>query len=119
MTELTSSQIDQLRQQLLGLQDELHTLLATSAESVRPVSLDQPIGRLSRIDAIQQQQMAQANRHAYEIRLRQIQAALAAMADDEYGYCKSCDDPIGYARLSVRPEAPFCLSCQERRELRR
>ena len=119
MNELTSSQIDQLRQQLLILQDELHTLLAISAESIRAVSLDQPIGRLTRIDAMQQQHMAQANRHGHEIRLRQIQAALAAMADDEYGYCKSCDDPIGHARLSVRPEAPFCLPCQEQREVRR
>lgn len=119
MNELTSSQVDQLRQQLLALQDELRRLLETSAESVQPVSLEQPIGRLTRIDAIQQQHMAQANRHSHEIRLRQVQAALTALAEDEYGYCRSCDDPIGYARLSVRPEAPFCLSCQEQREAKR
>ena len=118
MNDLTAVQIDELHQQLLGLQNELTALLDSSAESVRPVSLDQPIGRLSRIDAIQLQHMAQANRRSHEIRLRQIEAALASIESDEYGYCKSCDDPIGHARLTVRPEAPFCLPCQEQRETR-
>jgi DnaK suppressor protein len=119
MDDLTSAQVDELRRQLLALQDELTALLDASAESVRPVMLDQPIGRLSRIDAIQLQHMAQANRRGHEIRLHQVRAALAAMEADAYGTCKSCDDPIGYARLTVRPEAPFCLSCQEQREASR
>lgn len=119
MHDLTPEQIQELHQDLLALHDELETLLALSEESARPVDLDQPIGRISRIDAIQQQSMAQANRHGHTIRLAQVRAALAALQDDEYGYCKSCDEPIGYPRLSVRPEAAFCLRCQEQRESRR
>ena len=87
-------------------------------EGARPVGLDQPLGRLSRMDAIQIQQMSQANRRSHETRLLQVQAALAAMDEDNYGYCKRCDDPIGYPRLTVRPEAPFCVSCQEAYESR-
>ena len=82
------------------------------------IALDQPIGRLSRMDAIQLQQMSQANRRSYDTRLRQVRAALAAMDEDDYGYCKRCEEPIGYPRLAVRPEAPFCLSCQEEYEAR-
>jgi DnaK suppressor protein len=119
MDDLTPQQRDTLREQLLTLQHELTTLLDLSAESSKPVALDQPIGRLTRMDAIQAQHMAQANRSSHEVRLRQVQAALDAMDDDTYGLCKSCEDPIGFPRLSVRPEAPFCLPCQEEREARR
>lgn len=118
MDDLTSAQHSELQQKLLALQDELTNLLDVSADSAQTVSLDQPIGRLSRMDAIQVQHMAQANRRGHEIRLRQVQAALAAMDDGEYGDCKKCEEPIGYARLNVRPEAPFCIACQEQSEAR-
>ena len=118
MDDLTSAQRDELQQKLLALQDELTTLLEVSADSVQTVSLDQPIGRLSRMDAIQVQHMAQANRRGHEVRLSQVRAALAALDNDEYGDCKKCEEPIGYARLNVRPEAPFCIACQEQSEAR-
>jgi DnaK suppressor protein len=118
MDDLTAAECDDLRQRLLTLQDELTMVLDVSEESARPVALDQPIGRLSRVDAIQLQQMSQANRRSYDTRLRQVRAALAAIDEDDYGYCKRCEEPVGYPRLTVRPEAPFCLSCQEEYEAR-
>lgn len=118
MDDLTPAELDDLRQRLLTLQDELTTMLDVSEDSARPVALDQPIGRLSRMDAIQLQQMSQANRRSYDTRLLQVRAALTAMDEDEYGYCKRCEDLIGYPRLAVRPEAPFCVSCQEEHEAR-
>ena len=44
--------------------------------------------------------------------------ALARIADGEYGACLSCEEPVGYARLKARPETPFCIACQARRERR-
>jgi len=116
MEELSSTQITELQQDLLQLQRELQTLLSSSAESSRPVELDQPIGRLSRMDALQQQHMAKANRLWHEQRLLQVQNALKAIDRDSYGACRSCEEPVGYARLKARPETPFCLHCQEERE---
>jgi len=116
MEDLTSEQITDLQQDLEQLEKELKSLLLTSAESSRPVELDQPIGRLSRMDALQQQHMAKANRQGHEQRLLQVQSALNAIKRDSYGDCRSCEEPVGYARLNARPETPFCLSCQEERE---
>ena len=118
MDTLTADQIETLRQDLLTLQKELEKLLDTSEESVQTVDLEQPIGRLSRMDAMQQQKMAQANRQAHQLRAKQIVAALAAIQGDEYGYCKLCEEPIGLKRLKAKPEAPFCVNCQSRNEKR-
>jgi DnaK suppressor protein len=116
MEELTATQRQQLQQELERLRVELEAMLVATREGVRPVDLEQPIGRLSRLDAMQQQQMAQASRSSLEIRLQQVQAALR---NDEYGICKECEEPIGFPRLKARPETPFCRSCQGRLEVRR
>ena len=104
------------RERLIELQTELRSLIEASAEASRPVDLDEPIGRLSRMDAIQQQNMSQASRRAAELRLQQVASALKRLDADEYGDCLLCGEEIGDARLGARPEAPFCISCQSRRE---
>jgi len=113
---LTREQRQQLQARLLELRGELERLLEHSAEGARPVDLDQPIGRLSRMDALQQQSMVRAGRDNARQRLQRVQAALALFARDEYGLCRLCEEPIGYARLAAQPEAPLCLACQGERE---
>ncbi len=114
--ELTEGQRAELVADLGGLRRRLEATLAASREDTRPVDLDLPIGRLSRMDALQQQNLAQANRRSAEARLQQVRSALAAQDAGEYGDCRDCGDPIGYARLKARPETPFCRSCQAQRE---
>jgi len=104
------------RARLIELQSELRSLIEASAEASQPVDLNEPIGRLSRMDAIQQQNMSQASRRSAERRLQQVASALKRLEADEYGDCLLCGEEIGDARLKARPEAPFCISCQSRRE---
>lgn len=110
--ELTDAQQEQLRAALLQLQAELTELVGALTEASEVVDLDQPIGRLSRMDAIQQQHMSAANKKATELRLKQIQQALNVMDAGDYGYCRKCDEPVGWRRLKARPEAAFCVRCQ-------
>jgi DnaK suppressor protein len=114
--ELTEAQVEALRAKLEALKGELERALEGSREGARVVDLDQPIGRVSRIDAIQQQKMAEASRRQQELRLGQVKVALGAVARGDYGYCRSCEEPIAYRRLAARPETPFCLRCQGGRE---
>ena len=114
--ELSPDQVTELNRDLLQLRKTLDDVLSVSAEGARPVSLDQPIGRLSRMDALQQQSMTQANRRNHRRRLQQVGMALAALARGDYGFCRRCEEPIGYPRLKARPETPFCVACQSRTE---
>ncbi|MDG5468861.1 TraR/DksA C4-type zinc finger protein [Deltaproteobacteria bacterium IMCC39524] len=118
MNELSEQQKQELNKELLNLRDELQTLLADSSDGAQPVSLDEPIGRLSRMDAMQQQSMVQANRRTAQTRLTRIETALRRCADDDYGLCASCEEEIGYARLKAQPETPFCIDCQSNKETR-
>ena len=87
MNELTAKQVTELKASLETLKDELERLMDISREGTRTVELDQPIGRLTRMDAIQQQKMATANRHGHSVRLQQVLQALAAMDSGRYGAC--------------------------------
>ena len=74
-----------------------------------PVILDQTRqGRLSRIDALQQQAMDVALGERRENELRRIDAALARIATDEYGICVICGETIAAARLRHDPTAAIC-----------
>jgi DnaK suppressor protein len=82
------------------------------SDATATVDLDQPIGRLSRMDAIQQQKMAVEQRRRIELRRGQLRRALGWLEDGGYGYCRRCEEPIGFRRLKARPETAFCLGCR-------
>ena len=116
MTPLTEQQREELQTDLMRLQDEFLVLLEDTSKGTETCSLDQPIGRLSRMDAMQQQSMAQANTRIARQRLTQVRAALTRYDQGEYGLCVDCGEEIGFGRLKARPESPFCLECQKQRE---
>jgi len=118
MDELTPAQLRELEATLRMQQEEMKATHDDANEVSQPVEPDSAIGRISRVDAIQMQQMAQANRRTTMRRLEQTKAALQRVSAEVYGECAECGGDIGYPRLKARPEAPFCLDCQSRRERR-
>lgn len=94
---------------------ELERQSAETNADRRPVELDQQsVGRLSRMDAIQMQAMAQAVEQRRRARLVAIEQVFRRMAEDEYGYCIDCGEFIGERRLEVDPVSPKCVRCAGR-----
>ena len=102
------------------LEERRETILAGRSirkESSRTVELDQSkVGRLSRMDALQQQAMAKATDERAEIELLQIEGALGRMKEGEYGYCIKCGEDIPEGRLKVNPGILTCIECAEKAE---
>ena len=115
-THLGDEQLPSFRARLEAARDQIDRLLAQTEADQRAPDLDLPIGRLTRIDAIQMHGMAQMNRRQLDVRRQQVLAALAALDAGTYGLCRSCKGPVALARLEVLPEVPFCIDCQERFE---
>ena len=88
---------------------------AAHEEDRRPVKLDPTsMGRLSRMDAIQDQAMAIEIERRREVELARIDAALERLAEGEYGYCVTCGQVIEPRRLELDPSTPLCLGCARR-----
>ena len=91
---------------------ELRALSDNSKQSRAPVTLDQQsVGRLSRMDAMQQQSMDLAKEERRAQRLAILAAALKRMDEDEFGYCLRCGEEIPPARLDVDPAVTLCVDC--------
>ena len=106
------------RRALLKLREELSELIENATDGAKPVDLGEPIGRISRVDAIQQQRILAANRQSAQQRLLQVGAALTRIDAGEYSGCLGCGEDIEPRRLEAHPEAPLCIECQSQRERR-
>ncbi|WP_243457239.1 TraR/DksA family transcriptional regulator [Parasphingorhabdus cellanae] len=110
--DLSKSQIAALKTIMLDRQAELKALEEDAAGWSDTVELDQQsVGRLSRMDAMQQQEMAQAEARRRANDLARIDIALKRMDEDEYGWCAECGEPIAYKRLEIDPAAALCVAC--------
>ncbi len=99
------------------LEEELESLrrLTESTEADRkPVELDQTTqGRLSRMDAMQLQEMALEQERRREVEVHKIEAALQRIEEGEFGYCVTCGEDIEKKRLNFDPATPRCLACAQ------
>ena len=78
----------------------------------KTVELDQQsVGRLSRMDALQSQAMAQAQQRRRDVLKGSLQAALQRLKEEEFGYCLECGDEIEEARLLANPAVLKCMGC--------
>lgn len=101
----------EIRKTLLAKKQEVTDLLNANAEDAAPIELDQTQqGRLSRMDAIQQQAMAAETQRRRQRDVHLLDAALKRLDEGEYGYCVNCGEAIGTERLALDPATPFCIA---------
>ena len=109
---LSADEITAFRKALLRELDLLASENSATSDDRSTVTLDQQsVGRLSRMDALQRQAMAQATQRRRGARGARIDAALKRMDEGEFGYCQDCGDEIGTKRLDLDPTIPTCVTC--------
>lgn len=112
MSHLTTAQIAELRGELERQLARLEKSMKVTDEALQIVELDQTsVGRLSRIDSLQNQSMAKGLRDREIVRHSQIREALLRVEQETYGICTVCEGPVPFERLFVFPEAPECANC--------
>jgi DnaK suppressor protein len=106
------SEITSIKRQLENQRKELLMRVEITQEDRKPVELDQSqVGRLSRMDAMQVQEMALEQERRREIEIKRINAALVRIAEGEYGFCSKCGEGISPKRLEFDPSTPMCVDC--------
>lgn len=104
--------VDEMRTQIAARLEALAAEDALGAAGQATVELDQQaVGRLSRMDALQNQAMARATATRRGTERARLQAALARMDEGEFGYCDDCGDEIAHGRLRLDPSVIRCVEC--------
>lgn len=109
---------DAKRSELLTkLEEQLKKLevdVAELQELTKPIAPENAIGRISRMDAINNKSINDAARRTAEARLAAIKEAIQRIDDPEFGKCRKCKAEIQEGRLILMPESPFCIRCASR-----
>jgi DnaK suppressor protein len=108
---LSDAQRQQLREKILAEIESSLELIPSLKENSKPVSPDNAIGRLSRMEAINDQNMLQANLRSTEARVARLKQTLAQIDEEDFGLCAHCEEPIPFARLLLIPESKTCVQC--------
>ncbi len=99
---LIEAEIEELKKNIVGME-----------ESVKPVSPDNAIGRLSRMDAIAGRMVCEATLGSLKSRFSKLQYLARRIDHPEFGICTMCGDPIPVRRLMVIPESSRCVHCAD------
>jgi len=112
---MDQKQQESFRVKLKNLTQELQDDLAANLDSTKTVELDTSIGRLSRMDAMQSQQIALELRRRQQNQLQRVESALQRIDKGTYGKCGRCHKDMTLERLDIQPDAVLCVGCAEAR----
>ena len=86
-------------------------LISECKEMAGPVAPDDAIGRITRMDAINNKSVTEASLRQAEEKLRNLQRVLSRLGTSDFGKCIKCGKPIPEARILYRPESLSCVNC--------
>jgi DnaK suppressor protein len=82
-------------------------------EMSRPVAPDAAIGRVSRMDAINNKSITESALRQAEAKLKNLNHVLGQVGSEAFGRCLKCKQPIPLGRILARPESLHCVNCAD------
>ncbi len=96
--------------------DKTGKAITALQELVKPISPDNAVGRLSRMEAINTKSVNEANLSVARRKLVKLKWALENVDKAGFGICHECDEPITVGRILLMPESNLCVQCAEELE---
>jgi DnaK suppressor protein len=112
MKHLTPDQLTELEEELRRQLLRLERSMGVTNAAMEPVQLDQTaVGRLSRMDSLQNQSLTRNLQEREQVKLAHLLDALERLEGGTFGLCTECGAEIPFERLFIMPEAASCGSC--------
>ena len=108
---MTEDQRNALRERILDRQVELQMRIADLEEATKPISPDKGLGRLTRLEAMQDKGVNEAALERLRNERTGLQNALTNLLSPGFGLCASCGEGIAFERLEVLPGSTLCAKC--------
>jgi len=102
---------DEIKEHIQAEIVKTEKLIAEYKELSRPVAPDDAIGRITRMDAINNKSVTEASLRQAEQKLKNLQKVSARVGTSDFGICIKCSKPIPPERILYRPESLTCVNC--------
>ncbi len=101
----------EIKERILQELSKTEELVAEYRELTRPVAPDVAIGRVSRMDAINNRSVTEAALRQAEEKLNKLKYVLSIVDSEDFGICMGCKARIPLGRIMIRPESTHCVNC--------
>lgn len=91
--------------------DKTEKEIAELKELTKPISPENAVGRLSRMDAINNKSINENRLRTAEAKIRKLEHSLQKSTEKNFGTCARCGGSIQIARLILLPESNYCIRC--------
>ena len=85
--------------------------IAEYKELTKPIAPENAIGRISRMDAINNKSVTEAALRKAEEKLKMLEYGFTQLGEKGFGTCARCTRPIPWGRLLLMPQSIFCVHC--------
>lgn len=111
---MTQKEKESVHKKILENIEELTERLKNLKEATKPQGLDSAVGRLSRMDYINNKSIDEANIRSSEAKLMGLERWLSLYKTEKFGKCSKCGQEINVNRMLLLPESNRCIQCSGR-----
>jgi len=108
---MTKEQRQQIKEKIIQDLEAMQKEIDELQDKTKPITPDCSLGRLTRQEMIQEQQVNEHALHEAEIRVNKLKYAIQKVDKDGYGICAECEEEIIFGRLMLLPESSHCVAC--------
>lgn len=102
---------EEIKQKILDEISKTEKLIIEYQEMTKPVAPDVAIGRISRMDAINNKAVTESALRQAQEKLDKLNYVLSKIGSEDFGICMKCKTQIPVGRILIRPESMFCVNC--------
>ena len=110
---MNKSQIEEITLKLQAEIESTQYKINDYTELCKPIAPENAIGRVSRMDAINNKSVVEAALREAKQKMQQLQLMETKTDDEDFGSCIKCKHPIPFGRLMIRPHSKYCVNCAQ------
>ena len=110
---MDKAQLKEIQQKLLSEIESTQLKVDEYTELCKPIAPENAIGRISRMDAINNKSVVEAVLRETKNKMEQLQIMQNKINDADFGTCIKCKKIIPFERLLIRPHSKFCVHCAQ------
>ena len=108
---MTKSELKDIKEKVLLEMGKTKESIKDYREMTKPISPENAIGRISRMDAINNKSVTEAALRQAEVKLKGLHNVLDSIDGIDFGICLKCQKPIPLGRILLMPQSRYCVNC--------